>query len=214
MPILSHLDSLIDRASDYAFDLRYGVETRQVVELADMSLPPESRDQVKRYQGSHVAELRRALRQCELDLRGYRFLDLGCGKGRALFLASLCGFERCLGIEIEPNLCQICRSNISAFCQRTGKAESCFELFEGDVLDYQLDSGPNLFYLFNPFKLELVGQVAEQLKKTSPTPDRDVLMTMNPISDSLLEELGYQCIQELFHYDLNKTVRFYQLRAR
>lgn len=176
-----------------------------------MEVSAQERPEVERYQASHVKELRRALRCCEIDLRDYHFVDLGCGKGRALFIAALEGFEHCVGIELEPNLIRLCSQNIESFCQKTGIESTRFELVESNVLNYQVATPRNLFYLFNPFKRSLVARLLQQLE-SSPTPYQDLVLSMNPRSDSVFEANDYGCLQDFYHTNLNKTLRLYRRR--
>lgn len=209
--VFDRLESWGDRILDLAFDLRYGVETRGIVEPDQLELSREDLQTSKRYQGSHVRELRRALRKAEIDLADYHFVDLGSGKGRALFIASRFPFRSYTGIELSPPLLALAKKNAEAFCSKTKTDPGRFEWIQANALDYQPTTSPNLFYLFNPFKLEVVTQVLNNLK-TSPTAGHDVILTMNPQSDSLLDQADYACIQELYHHNLNKTVRFYRQR--
>src|ERR1019366_288563 len=41
----------------------------------------------------------------------FTFLDLGCGKGRALLIAAHFDFPQILGVELSPDLCRIAESN-------------------------------------------------------------------------------------------------------
>src|SRR6516225_8353137 len=41
----------------------------------------------------------------------FTFVDIGCGKGRALMVASAFPFRRLVGVEISPELCEIARAN-------------------------------------------------------------------------------------------------------
>src|SRR5207249_4650014 len=49
-----------------------------------------------------------------LDVRAGKdvFLDLGCGMGRALLLAARLPFQRIIGVEISPRLCDDARRNV------------------------------------------------------------------------------------------------------
>jgi hypothetical protein len=46
----------------------------------------------------------RVLLSCLRNPTAYTFLDLGCGKGRVLALAAEAGFQRIIGVEINPAL--------------------------------------------------------------------------------------------------------------
>ena len=43
------------------------------------------------------------------------FVDIGCGKGKVLLIASLFGFKKISGIDIDNKLLKICKKNIFIF---------------------------------------------------------------------------------------------------
>lgn len=49
------------------------------------------------------------------DWSRFSFVDLGCGKGRALLLASRHPFLQILGVELDSNLARTARANLRAF---------------------------------------------------------------------------------------------------
>lgn len=208
--ILRKFESLLDRVLNKAFDLYYRVETQKMIEPSEMDIDEADVKDAKRYQGSHVRILRKAFRNIGMDLSGYHFIDLGSGKGRALFIASLFGVKKCIGIEIAPGIQEICEKNIDTFCRRTGIDRETFELFQGNALDYKISTSNNLFYLFNPFNQKIVERVVEKLKSSSLTPAKDMILSINPRSDFVLKSAGYDCFKEIPDRNHNKTIRFYR----
>jgi hypothetical protein len=204
-------ESLIDRILNRSFDLYYRVETRKLLEPEEMDIGKAEAKQAKRYQGSHVRILRKAFRRLNIDFADYHFIDLGCGKGRAMLIASIFGVKKCIGIEISPTLQTICDLNINTFCRRTGADKKAFEVFKGNVLDFRVTTPNNLVYLFNPFNMNVVEGVVKKLKCASLTPEADVILSINPRSDTVLKSVGYDCFQEVANRNPNKTIRFYRL---
>src|SRR5262249_51546264 len=49
------------------------------------------------------------------DKSKYTFIDVGCGKGRVVLLASQLGFNRVIGVEFSPWAGEIAAGNIRAF---------------------------------------------------------------------------------------------------
>jgi tRNA1(Val) A37 N6-methylase TrmN6 len=54
--------------------------------------------------------MRRAIQSCP-DLSKASFVDLGCGKGLPLVVATEYPFQRVLGVELAPELCVVARHN-------------------------------------------------------------------------------------------------------
>ena len=86
------------------------------------------------------------------------FVDLGCGKGRALFGASEAGFRRVFGVEFVPEFCVVARSNM-----RKLNATN-IEILNGDATLFEFPSDLKFLYLFNPFGKEVMRKVCYNLK--------------------------------------------------
>ncbi len=85
----------------------------------------------------------------------YTFLDIGCGKGRALLLAAANPFHEAVGIELNPALAAIARANLEAASTRSDPLAP-IRLIEGDALTSPLPSTPTLVFLFHPFEAPAV----------------------------------------------------------
>lgn len=64
-----------------------------------------------RYQAVEPNRFMNALRSLDIDVAEFRFVDIGCGKGRALILARDLGFKSIIGVEVSQSLCEIARRN-------------------------------------------------------------------------------------------------------
>ena len=85
----------------------------------------------------------------------YTFVDLGCGKGRVVLLASEMGFRECIGVELNPGLAAVARRNVA----RWDRGRSPIRIECGDATEFDFQSGRCLLYLFHPF----TGRVLERL---------------------------------------------------
>lgn len=82
------------------------------------------------------------------------FIDIGCGKGGVLYSACKFKFKRIAGVEIEENLCEVALKNFQRL-----KISNRVEVFNCDALDFAKYDEFNIFYLFNPFPLEIYRQI-------------------------------------------------------
>ena len=90
------------------------------------------------------------------------FLDLGCGKGRAVFLAAAgYPFKRVIGVELSEELSAIARANIA----RTQDQLLCHdaEIVTSDVLDYDIPDDVTVVFLYNPFRGQIFATVIRKL---------------------------------------------------
>jgi SAM-dependent methyltransferase len=94
----------------------------------------------------------------------YTFVDLGCGKGRAVLLASELGFREAVGVELNAGLAEIARENAVRWTA-AGKARSPIRIECRDATEVEWPSGPCLVYLYNPFAEPVMRAVVERLRE-------------------------------------------------
>jgi SAM-dependent methyltransferase len=130
------------------------------------------------------------LRRESQDFRDFTFVDLGCGKGRTLLMASDYPFRRVIGVELLPALHQIALDNLR---QYKSAAQKCFvlEAICADATAFPFPEGPLVLYLFNPFPESGMRQVAASLTETLRADPRPVyVLYHNPLLEHTLSENG------------------------
>jgi SAM-dependent methyltransferase len=131
------LQIAVSSALDLSTDARLGISTRGAVVTAQGLYAP-----------TRMGPLRALLRSGAIPI-DLRFVDVGCGRGRALAIAALCGFKRFKGIEYRADLLADAERNLATVAARTGGLE--LRLLRADVLDYELEPSDQVFYLYDPF---------------------------------------------------------------
>jgi SAM-dependent methyltransferase len=105
-------------------------------------------------------------------LSSYAFIDLGCGKGRALLLASTYPFRQVIGIELHSDLAQTARRNAARWL-RTPRACGEIKVVTGDATVDPLDGiatdVPVICFLFNSFGEDAVRRLARNLAAAAQT---------------------------------------------
>lgn len=86
----------------------------------------------------------------------FTFLDLGCGKGRALLVASRLPFQKILGVEISPTLAAIAGENARAGARP-------IEVHEGDAAEFPIPSGPFVIFMYHPFEAPVMRKVVQNI---------------------------------------------------
>lgn len=157
LPGLRGARTLASRWADSWFDRLHGTETARWVEPRDLDVVGPHRDRAVRYQPTRALPLRRLLRDLRLPA-GEIFVDIGCGKGRALLVARDFGFRRLVGVEYAPSLCEIAGRNL----QGAGPGVPC-EIRCFDAAEYPFDRGETVIYLFNPFDAVVLAAMMERL---------------------------------------------------
>ncbi|MGR3660045.1 MAG: class I SAM-dependent methyltransferase [Paracoccaceae bacterium] len=135
------------------------------------------------YEATPYLVLNEILRTLKLG-RDDVFIDLGCGKGRVLCMASRTGAGRVIGVEQDPDFLDVARENLDAMPGKHAKVE----LFEGLAQDFDF-SDATVVFLFNPFGAKTLEQVLDLLAaslKENPRPLR--IVYVNPVHEAVLHQ--------------------------
>jgi SAM-dependent methyltransferase len=185
-----HLRRLLDRLLDLHFDPAFGTETRRVVDRAqmqDVDSPNLSRG--IRYEPTRALPFRRVVRAARVPVDG-GFVDLGCGQGRVLLLAVLCGFARVTGVDYSPALIAVAEKNLAAFRARTRRTFR-YHVFAMDAADYAFTGDDTVVYLFNPFDASVLAAVLARLRRSREQFPRPVwIIYHNPVWRDAIEAGG------------------------
>ena len=153
-----------------AFDRKYGTETftRSWVDCGDgttWGYGPINQD-----------FFREIMRTVPVRFSDFDFVDVGCGKGAALMLASEFGFRRIIGVDLSADLISIARSNAEKYRQATRRPFSP-EFIHCDFLEWPIPTENTLFFLNNPFPRELSLRAILRLERTLENrPGRGILV--------------------------------------
>lgn len=184
---LRHLSTRVSRLIDRHFDPAFGTETGTVVEnaaLVDVTSPNLARG--IRYEPTRAIPFRRVLRAARVPTGG-GFVDLGCGKGRALILAAQVGFTRVTGVDYSPALCAVAERNLSAFRARTRRSFHA-RIVCMDAADYAFTKEDTVVYLFNPFDAVVLAAVVARVRRSLERYPRTVwIVYHNPLWRASIE---------------------------
>lgn len=149
----------------HPIDAQYGIETSSRVKAAQMSTGDDLVDRENiGYVGSQPSLIRRALARID-DLSQATFIDLGCGKGRALAVASEYPFRRVVGIEASEPICVQARAN-AAVIARKFPERTAIDIVHGNAAAPALpEAGLAILFLYNSFGLELIDQLVAHLAR-------------------------------------------------
>lgn len=146
--ILGTAHHFLDRAAELRFDAVHDVET--TVKVPPDALGVESAGHANEYTPVPARGLSLVLEQLPIEYTEWDFVDLGAGKGRALFVASKFAFRKIIGVELSADLVRLAKRNIKTF--RDPK-QRCFDLtvVYDDAQRYILQGTRVVLYFFDPF---------------------------------------------------------------
>jgi SAM-dependent methyltransferase len=95
-------------------------------------------------------------------IEDFTFLDVGAGMGRALLLAAEMPFREAIGVELNPELSRIAKTNIQAWTK--AKRNRCpIRILTQDATAFEFPPGPCIAFLFNPFNGTVLRRFLKQI---------------------------------------------------
>ncbi len=137
-----------------------------------------------------VAKFGWLLSQLPLCYEKYVFVDVGCGKGRSLLMASDFPFQAIVGIELSPSLHGAAEDNIARYRSRH---QRCFDIHAllANATAFEFPDEPLVLYFFHPFSDVIMRQVLDNLTKSLQACPRDVVIIyFNPVHQNLIADSG------------------------
>ena len=185
-------------AAPHPFDVEHGLDTGGLLYGKDILSGHANDAQNTAYFGSQPSVMQTGLNYWLDELRktgespdGFTFLDIGCGKGRAVMLASELPFQRVIGIELSADLVMLAHENLERWESRPHLCRD-LSVVTADVLEYPLPDGPTLLYMYHPFEAELFGRWVESLRTALPARTAPLyLLYANPYYENLLQALPH-----------------------
>jgi SAM-dependent methyltransferase len=152
----------------HPFDLKHGVETSGLVDGVDLLTGHEHDAFNTAYWGVSPSRAREVLRRwAEMlpqgNLQDYSFIDVGCGKGRMLLLASELPFRQVIGVELNGVLASAAARNVDAW-EKARKAVAPIQVLHQDATEVARPDGPCVFYLYNPFGAPVLQKLLDRLE--------------------------------------------------
>jgi predicted RNA methylase len=160
------------RKRDSAFDKTLGVDTKGPVGLWHLRVRSNNLQHAIRYEGVNPDLFLRVLREIGEHFDGFSFIDLGCGKGRALLLANQLNFSQIIGVEFAPELAAVARRN----CDRAGVNAT---VLSEDAVQFSFPPGDSVVYLYNPFGPSVLDAVLDRLPAS--TNAKCYIVYVNPV---------------------------------
>jgi SAM-dependent methyltransferase len=153
----------------HPFDKEYGTDTGGRISSGEMVAVSLSALHASGYAGVPPSTLRPALAALPIKHQEFTFIDIGCGKGRALLVAAEFPFRRIVGVELAVEMAQVARANVALNPAWNERISICNE----DALSFELPDGPVVLFLYHPFTTMLLrrflAKIERQIRR-SPRP--------------------------------------------
>jgi SAM-dependent methyltransferase len=177
----------LDFVGHYWFDMRYGTDTAAVLRLEKLNVVGEN----KKFGGPYMPTRSRPFRKL-MDAQdfppGSVFVDLGCGKGKVVLMATEYEFKRIVGVEFSPELVSIAKQNVARFWAKK-RLKIGYEVILGDVAKYAIKEDENIFFLYNSFGRPILESFLKNLDASLRAKPREAfLIYNNPVCRALVDE--------------------------
>lgn len=151
------------------------------------------------YQGASYKVLLKVFRDLIKKTSGFHFVDIGCGKGRAIFVAEFCGYNKLTGIELDWELVLEAEKNLGAY--KFKRPESEIEFICQNALLFDYHSEATVYFLFNPFIEAILEQVLMRICDSNKK--ELIFIYMNPLFPKPFTAMG---ITEMIKYKSSRYV--------
>jgi SAM-dependent methyltransferase len=143
----------------HPFDLLHGTDTGGCISTTNLAAAALSTIYSSGYLGIPASTLQPALAALPIKHQDFSFIDLGCGKGRALLVAAQFPFRRLFGVEITDELCDVARANVAL----NPAWRNRISIVNQDATTYVYPDGPLVLYLYYPFLVPVLRRVLSNL---------------------------------------------------
>ena len=174
-------------ARHHPFDVAHGLDTSGYVCAAECA-PGDAgmASQITCYGGSQPSIVRAGLSQLP-DHEQYAFVDVGCGKGRPLAVASEFSFQQIVGIEIAPDLAAVARRNASVLASRYPDKPP-IEIETGDATTLSAPAARVVYFMYHAFGAVLMTRLIENIERQLQHGLRHAFFVYyNPVHGELLD---------------------------
>jgi SAM-dependent methyltransferase len=175
-----------------AVDRRHGTDSGGFIPLDELDIASPNVEHGVHFEPVTRAYFERMLAAADIERpERFTFVDLGCGKGRALLFAAEQPFARLVGVEFSAALASIAEENVRRYVARTGEPNR-FDIRHEDAADFVFPAGPIALFLYNPFGKAVLGKVIENLRAAFAGEPRDVaVLYRTPRLAHLFAELPF-----------------------
>ena len=171
----------------HPFDRRFGTDTSGFLPTWLLRSGLSANRHGVCYAGCHPACVRAAL-DAVPDAAGYGFLDLGCGKGRALVVASEYPFRQVVGVELSAELARLAKRNADII-RRAFPGRVPIEVRHGDAGRADLPDGSLVVFNYHAFGRALVDLVVARLEQAAASGREVFFIYENPVHADALDAI-------------------------
>ena len=168
---------------------KYGINTTGADELFKLEKQGIDISHATIYMPVSYALLDEAFEQLKIKSPTH-FLDIGCGKGRALCLAAHQGFKKVTGLDFAKDLCDTAKENLAKTKQKIPSLE--YKVINNDAFYFEIPDDVDCIFFFNPFDEIIMSAVVNNIFSSLQNNPRNIkVIYVNPMHKELFLKAGY-----------------------
>ena len=118
------------------------------------------------------------------------FLDIGCGKGRALCVAAHQGFKKVTGLDFARDLCEQAKENLTITKQKIPCLE--YKVINNDAFYFEIPDDVDCIFFFNPFDEIIMSAVVNNIFESLQSNPRKIsIIYINPLHKEYFLKAGF-----------------------
>ena len=213
MKLLQHIKYFLYIASNWGiriafFTLRqeikgekkYGINSTSANDLAEFQIKGNQLSHATEYMPVNYFTIEHVLDHLPENARQGTFLDIGCGKGRALCVAAAYGFTKLYGIDFARQLIEQAEKNLSLTKKRFPSLQ--YELSWSDISTLEISKDVSTLFLFNPFDEVLMKNIIRKINSSLQQYPREFyVLYCSPRHEELFFADGYNVLYRIKKYN-------------
>lgn len=174
---------------EIAGEKKYRINTSGADELQKLDEQGIDTTHATIYMPVSYSLMEEVLQQLPIAARNH-FLDMGCGKGRALCMAAHHGFKQVTGLDFAKDLCDIAKENLALVKQDIPAIE--FRVINNDAFYFEIPGNVDCIFFFNPFDEVIMSAVVNNIfKSLQHNPRKLHIIYVNPLHKEQFIKAGY-----------------------
>jgi len=179
---------------------KYGIHTSGFDELKHLQKKGIDLSHSTIYMPVNYYMLEKMMTEINQVAHNKTFLDIGCGKGRAMAVAAHYGFKKISGIDISKEFVDETRENLKTVKEKFPDVK--FDVILQDAFYYQIPIDLSVIFIFNPFDEIIMSGVVENILISQEKKPRTIwVIYINPLYENLFLENGF--VKTRSHQKLN-----------
>lgn len=128
----------------------------------------------------------------QLPMRSFRhFIDIGCGKGRALCVAAHFSVSKLTGIDFSKEFCLAAKHNLEKTRQIIPAL--AYQVYNNDAFYFEIPDDVDCIFMFNPFDEVIMSGVVQNIAASMErAPRKLTVVYANPLEKQLLLNDGFK----------------------